>query len=225
MMSRVRTEYLPLVVGKSMDKAAEAALEHFRDEERRHEFYRFFWELEDLYEIISPDPFMRDFLEDYNRVADMYAMLRSAYEGGSFVDRELARKTARLVQEHTQAGVIREAVGVYEINVETLEKIAQSEQPDTVKVFNLLKSIEKKVELGAAGAPYLLSIGERAAQIAEAFKQRQMSTQEALKQFEQLIREINEAEQEQAERNISAESFTIFWLLKQSGVTAGEGER
>jgi len=222
LMEKARRDYLPLIAGKSMDKAAEAALEHFRDEDARHKFYGFYLELEDLHEIISPDAFLRDYLDDYNRLADVYATLRSAYEGGRFLDRELARKTARLVQEHTKAGVIRETVAVYEINVETLDKIAQSGKPDTVKVFNLLKSIENKIERDLARAPYLLSIGERAALIAEAFKQRQISTQEALKQLEELIREINEAEQEQAQRDISAESFTVFWLLKRSGIADAE---
>ena len=148
--------------------------------------------------------------------------MRSAYEGGRFLDRELARKTARLVQEHTKAGVIRDTVAIYEINVETLDKIAQSGKPDTVKVFNLLKSIENKIDRDLARALYLLSIGERAALIAEAFKQRQISTQEALKQLEELIHEINEAEQEQAERNISAEAFAVFWLLRKEGAAKPE---
>jgi len=222
MMRKARSDYLPLVAGRSADKAAEAALEHFRDEEARQEFYRFFRELEDLFEIISPDAFMREFQDDYDRVAALYALLRSAYEGGGLIDRDLAPKTARLVQERTEASVIREAVEVYEINVQTLHKIAESQQPDTVKVFNLLKSIEKAVREQASASPYLLSIGERAEAIAEAFKQRQVSTQEALSQLEELTSEINEARREQAERNISAESFTVYWLLKTAGVEAAE---
>jgi len=221
---RGQMEYLPLVAGPTPDKAAEAALETFRDEEKRQAFYRFFGEVEDLYEILSPDPFLREFMDDYQRLADLYALLRSAYEGGGLLYRELARKTARLVQEQTQAGLIRETVTVYEITPQTLEQITQSHQPDTVKVFNLLKSLGQKVEEEAAAAPYLLSIGERAEAIAEAFKQRQVSTQEALQQLEELVREINEATREQAERGLSGEPFAIFWLLKQAGLPANRAE-
>jgi type I restriction enzyme R subunit len=224
MMAQARAEYLHLTEGKSEDKAAESVLEEFRDEEKRHAFYRFFDELEDVYEIVSPDPFLREFLEDYQRLGDMYALLRSAFEGGRLTNRELARKTAYLVQEHTQVGVIREAITVFEITPETLEQIARSKQPDTVKVFNLLKSIEKKVEEESLTAPYLISIGERAEAIAEAFKQRQVSTQEALMQLEELIHAINEAEHEQAERRISGSPFAIFWLLKQEGAPVAEAE-
>ena len=61
--------------------------------------------------------------------------------------------------------------------------------------------------------------------IAEAFKQRQFSTQEALKQLEELIKEINEAEREQAERGISGEAFAALWILKQEGFTIAEAEK
>jgi type I restriction enzyme R subunit len=216
---------LPLIAGKVADKAAETALEALRDEEKRQSFYSFFKELEDLYEILSPDPFLREFMGDYQQLADLYALLHSAYDGKGVTDRELARKTAYLVQEHTQASVIRESVSVYEITPQTLGKIAQSSQSDTVKVFNLLKSIGHKVQGEATGAPYLFSIGERAEAIAEAFKQRQISTQEALKQLEDLIHEINEAEREQAERGISGEPFAILWLLKQQGASVSDAEK
>ena len=54
-----RTKYLPIPQGKSGDKAVEAVLEHFRDKESAQEFYAFFRELEELYEILSPDAFLR----------------------------------------------------------------------------------------------------------------------------------------------------------------------
>lgn len=220
-----RTSYLPIIKGKSDDKAAEAALELFRDEEKRHSYYAFFRELEDLYEILSPDLFLREYVEDYQKLADLYALLRSAYDNRGITDRELARKTAYLVQEHTQSGVIREAVSVYEVNPQALEKIAKSGQSDTVKIFNLIKSIGQKVIDEATKAPYLFTIGERAEAIAEAFKQRQFSTQEALKHLEELIKEINEAEREQSERGISGEAFAALWILKQEGISITEAEK
>ncbi len=214
-IAKGRSDYLPSVKGKTPDKAAEAALELFRDENMRQEYYGYFRELEGLYEILSPDPFLREFIEDYQKLADLYALLRSAYDNRGIADRELARKTTYLVQKNAGAGEIHDSVAVFEITPKTLEKIAEKSQSDTVKVFNLLKSISQKVEDEAGKTPYLFTIGERAEAIIEAFKQRQVSTQEALKQLEALIREINEAEREQAERGISGEAFAALWILKQ----------
>jgi type I restriction enzyme R subunit len=225
MMARGSKDFLPLVAGPSPDKAAESALLVFRDDDARQAFYKFYRELEDLYEILSPSAFLRPYLDDYQRLADLYALLRAAYEGIQITDRELARKTAELVQQHTQGGLIKEALHVFEINTSTLDEIATASPSDTVKVFNLLKSVEQEIQRQAAKAPYLISIGERAERIAAEFKQRQLSTEEALHKLEELVEEINAARQEQAERKISAESFTIFWLLKQSGLAPDKSEK
>src|ERR1700693_4695665 len=100
-MEAGRRDYLPISQGLTGDKAAEAVLEHFRDEERRNEFYEYFTELEELYEILSPHPFLRPWLPDYQKLAEFYQLLRACYDMGGPVDRTVLRKTAQLVQANT----------------------------------------------------------------------------------------------------------------------------
>jgi type I restriction enzyme R subunit len=223
MMEQARREYLAIVEGKVADKAVEAVLEEFRDEEKRQEFYRFFRELSDVYEILSPDAFLRPYVEDYETLARMYRIVREAYDPGVFVDREFSKKTAELVQKRTKTGKIKPALDVYEIDENTLKKIRESKKSDTEKVFNLLKSILETVRLNVGKQPYLISIGERAALIAELYKQRQKNTQETLEILKKLIEEINAARKQQAEKNMRPEVFSIFWLLKKEGVGSPEG--
>ena len=59
LMAEEAQQYLGLARGKTRDKAVEAVLEYFLDEEIRHTFYAFFHELSDIYEILSPDAFLR----------------------------------------------------------------------------------------------------------------------------------------------------------------------
>jgi type I restriction enzyme, R subunit len=221
MMEQARSSYLKLTENLHADKAAEAALSHFREEEARHEFYRFFRELEDLYEIISPDAFLRPYIDDYDQLARMYRLLRSAYES-VVIDRELTRKTAKLVQEHTQSGAIQDTLKVYEINDKLLEVLAGDDTPDTVKIFNLHKTIQALIERLANQAPYLLSIGERAEKIIEAYQFGLRATQEALAEFEELIREINLAEDERASLNLKPEAFAIYWMLNRDAMDNAE---
>src|SRR5690606_34700431 len=198
-MAEGREKYLPLVKDKVADKAAEAVLEYFRDKERRHEFYQYFKELQDIYEILSPDPFLRPFMSDYEELARMYRMLRANYEPGISIDREFLRKTARLVQEHTDAVFSGEPTKFYKLDEETLEKVLNDNKPDTVKVFNLLKAIRVLVEQESQLSPYLIPIGERAEQIAKAFEERQLTTKETLKQLELLLRDGIEGKKAEAQ--------------------------
>jgi type I restriction enzyme R subunit len=218
MMDEARQIYLKLIAGKKPDKAVEVVLEHFKDEEKRHEFYRFFRSLSDIYEILSPDAFLRLYVEDYETLARMYRILREAYEPGIAVDKEFARKTARLVQERTKTGVIKPALEIYKIDENTLKKIQQSKASDTEKVYNLLKSILETVRQNIYREPYLISIGERAELLAELYKQRQKNTQETLNSLRELIEEINAARKEQLERKMPVEVFSTYWLLRKMGV-------
>ena len=215
-MGQAKKEYLVLIGSyDTPDKAIEKILEHFRDEEKRHAFYRFYKELETLYEIISPDPDLRPYIHDYNQVSRMFALLRSAYEG-VLIDHELTRKTAELVQKHTESGSIQESLDIYEINENLLQKLSKENKPDTVKVFNLLKSLADIVENKMNQAPYLVSIGERAEAIAQAYQQRQMDTQEALHRLEDLVNEVNQAERERSEKSLTPIAFSIYYLLRKA---------
>ncbi|MDY7078343.1 MAG: HsdR family type I site-specific deoxyribonuclease [Chloroflexota bacterium] len=211
LMDHARADVLPLTRGAaSPDKAAEAVLEHFRDEETRHQFYHFFRELQDLYEVLSPDAFLRPYLDDYETLSRIVRLLREAYEPGISVDKDFQRKTETLV--------IQDALEVYEINENLLQKIAASEQSDTVKVFNYAKSIQALIEGKGAEAPYLISIGERAEAVILAYQERQLTTQQTLARLEDIIHEINTAEVERVKMNLPGAAFAVYWLLHRESI-------
>jgi len=216
-MLRARQEFLPVAEGATGDKAAEKVLNHFQDEKARQDFYKFYRELADLYEILSPDAFLSPYIEDFDKLSRMYKLLRTAYES-VFVDRELTRKTAELVQKNTFGGALQDSLEVYEINEHLLERLGKDDTSDTVKIFNLYKSIIDLIKKNGHQAPYLISIGERAEAIIQAYQLRQQATREALAALEEVIREILQAEEERGKKNLKPESFAVFWLLEKEGI-------
>ena len=223
LMDEAKSRYLKLITGKSQDKAVEAILNHFMDEQIRHEYYSFYKELSSIYEILSPDAFLRPYVEDYDTLSRIYKILREAFDPGIPIDKDFLRKTAKLVQEHTKSGVIQPTSDIYEINEETLKKIEESKASDTEKIFNLLKGIVGTVTRDSQLSPYLISIGEKAEEIAKLFKQRQLSTQQTLEELRRIVEEMNEARREQAEKNMPVEVFAVMWLLKKEGLKDAEG--
>jgi len=217
-MEEARRDYLPMAAGKQGDKAVEAVLEHFRDKERREEFYTFFREIENLHEIISPDAFMRPFLVDYGALAEMYRVVRSNYDRGISVDKSLLRKTALLVQQNTKIAGIGTPTMLQKLDAKMLEAIACQDAPDTVKVFNLLKAITQLTGTSAAQEPYLVSIGDKADGVAQAFETRQQTTEQTLDALRKLVKEVNQARQERDATKLSPESFAVYWLLKHDGI-------
>lgn len=224
LMERARLEYLPMTEGAAgPDKAAEQVLAFFRDPQIRQAFYSFFREIQDLHEVLSPDAFLRPYLDDYETLSRMVRLLRAAYEPGISVDRDFQRKTEELVRRHTSSGAIQDTIDIYEINENLLEKIAASEQSDTVKVFNYVKSILEMIKENAAIAPYLIPIGERAHAVILAYELRQKSTLEALQSLEEIVREIVLAEAERAKLKLSGPAFAVYWILNREGVPDAQG--
>jgi type I restriction enzyme R subunit len=208
---------LPSVVN---DKTAEAVLEHFRDKERREAFYAFFRELQEIYEILSPDPFLRPFLKDYERLVEMYRLVRSAYEPHVPVDKSFLRKTAEIVQKHTQTSQIREPQATYEIGTEALLALLHEDRPDTVKVFNLLKELNRLVAEQGKTAPHLIPIGERAEEIRRRFEERLISAQEALHDLEEIVRQLQAAQEERRSSPLSPQAFAVEWWLRTQHIEA-----
>jgi len=222
LMEQARKDYLTLIEGKTADKQVEAVLEYSHDEENRQEYFKFFIELSTIYEIISPDAFLRPYVEEYETLARMFRIIKEAYSESIPVDKEFLRKTAKLVQKHTTGEKLTGTLDIYEINEETIKTIQDSGASDIEKVFNLIKSIEKTIKDNLDKQPYLISIGEKAEDIAQRFHDRQLTTQEILKELEELINEVNEARKEQAEGNIPDEVFSVYWMFKKEGVAEPE---
>jgi type I restriction enzyme R subunit len=211
LMEKARRDYLPWLDGLEGDKQAEAILLRLRDKEARDAFYRFFRELEELYEILSPDPFLRPYLEDYETLVRMYHLLRSAYEPHIPVDRSFLRKTAEIVQRNVDVDGVGQPPTTYELGVEALEALLRASKPDVVKVFNLLRVVQRLVEDYKRESAFLISIGERAEALRQAFEARQKETQEILQELAQLIQRLKEAPEEARRSGLSQRAFALAW--------------
>ena len=214
LMEHGRGEVLPIVAGKTSDKAVEAVLEHFRDENERAAFYAYVREVEEVYEILSPDPFLRPYLEDFRTLIDIYRILRANYEPHVPVDRSFLRKTAKIVQENTSIEGVKIPSKTHVLTAEAILALADVDQPDMVKVFNLLRELHRLVEAKSKDAPHLIPIGERAEAIRRAFEERQINSQEALQELEDLIHKLKTAEAEREESDLSPEAFAVYWWLQ-----------
>lgn len=222
LIGKAKEEYISKIHGSSHDKKVEFLINYFEDENKRKEFNNLLKELLDIYNIISPDPFLRPYLDDLNILISIYCILKETYESDYKVSKEFTKKVEELVQKHVKQGDVEYGLEVYEINELTLKELEKRNISDTNKVFNLKKSIDLFVEREVNSLPYLVSIGERAESIIEQYRDRQMSTQEALEQLKILIKEINEAKKEQIEKGMNTNVFSIYWILKKEDIKEAE---
>ena len=207
--------YLALATGKMDDKAVERAVDAFEDKKKREAFYKFFKELENLYEILSPDEKLHDHIQDYRRLAELYEVVRNQYGVKTSFLGDVAKKTELLIrQESSYAGLDKLSKAVV-IDAKMLESLRKSQSSDTNKIINLGKSIEATIEEKGSVAPYLISIGERAEAIREQFDGRHVTTEQARQQLDFLAEEAIAAEQAKKDSGLDDLTFTLFWELKR----------
>ena len=214
-------DYLGLIEQNFNDKDVDTLIEHFRDPERRKEFFKEYKEIEMLYEIISPDAFLRPFIGNYGTLSAIYQVVRKAYTKSVMVDREFQAKTNQLVQQQVGSYGVGGLGEIVAIDGNTIELIKNKSGGDGTKVINLIKSIEKLAEENSDD-PFLIAMAERTRAVQEKFESRQTSTAEALAE---LLRELESNEtrkKEQAEKSFDGLTYFIYRSLLDAKIQNAE---
>ena len=205
-------QYLPLAQ-RSDDKAKERAIEFFKDAKVREQFFRFYRQIQDLYEIMSPDACLRPFIKDYQRLAELYGLIQNAYNT-VYADKELTEKTRKLIRENAEGYDVELPGAIHALGPKELAALRQKGGSATTKILNLRKILEALVKNEGATKPFLLPIGERAQALAQAYEDRQLTTQQALDEFVKLAEQYVDAEHERRKMNVDENTFAIYTTLK-----------
>lgn len=213
--------YLGLIERNFNDKDVDTLIEHFRDPERRKEFFKEYKEIEMLYEIISPDAFLRPFIDDYGTLSAIYQVVRKAYTRTVMVDREFQAKTNHLVQQQVGSYGVGGLGEIVAIDGNTIELIKNKSGGDGTKVINLIKSIEELAQ-DNSDDPYLIAMAERARAVQESFEQRQTSTAEALAELLRAVEGNETRKKEQAEKSFDGLTYFVYRSLLDAKIQNAE---
>lgn len=214
-------KYLALITHNFNDKDTDNLIAHFRDKSVRKEFFKLYKEIEMLYEIISPDKFLRPYIDDYATLSAIFKVVQNAYAKRVQVDREFQRKTNELIQQKIGIGNLEQTNEFFEINEKTIQKIKDTQDNDNTRVINLVKSIERIAEEESED-PFLIGLLERAEQVRENFENRQVSTQEALEEIKKIYEDDIKRKKEQAEKGFDGLTFFIYRTLLDSNLKNAE---
>ena len=213
--------YISLVRRDFDDRDVDDLIERFRDKERRKELFKEYKEIEMLYEIISPDAFMRPFLDDYATLSAIYDVVRKAYAGRARVDREFQRKTSALVKESIGSLGVWRVEDAVDIDAETIESIRNNSGGENAEIINLVKTIEK-VAQECDDEPFLIAMAERARAIQERYEERQMTTREALDALNAELEKDGRRRREQDEKGFDNRTYFVYSILLDNNVENAE---
>ena len=221
LMAQAREE-LAAVDAHRVTGRMERIIERYFEPRRREAFYALYRETQQAYEILSPDPFLRDYLEDYALLTQVYQVVYDKLDPESAkkrLERELLFKTEQLIKEHVEVHGVLGTLEPYEINRDIAKVISRDNVSERVKIANLHRSLVVHIERNAAEQPYLISIAERVEAVIQQLQGRQISAQLALEQLTAAAEDIVTAQEEQQKSDLSSGAFALYWVLRAEAVT------
>ena len=196
------------------DKSKERAIEYFKEKATRDNFFRFFHSVQSIYDILSPDVFLRPFMDDYQSLSRLFGLIQNAYFDGIYVDKELTAKTKALLQSHTTGSDIEPPGAIHELGPKELDAIKASGISDHTKVLNLRKLIAIVSAKDGQENPALRHLGEMAEALAQSYEDRQIETQEALTRFQDIAEQASRSEEERKSLGLEKNAFAVYTVLK-----------
>ena len=141
LMKTSAVPYLELTRGARDDKLVERAVEFFTDRARRDEFNRFFAEIRNLHDILSPDPFLRPYLGEYKVLTRLSALIQQAFGRQTGPIHDLTKDTENIVRERVSAYGFSGTLPLVRIDEEALAALKRDHESKSVtRVINLGRS-------------------------------------------------------------------------------------
>ena len=221
---QAKQDYLESDTGGTPDERLERLVfGRFLTLEARKAFFEHYKEIEALWEILSPDPALRDHIATYKQLSQLYAAVRNAYaEKVGFVA-DLAYKTRRLIEESAEQHGLGRLTKSVTFDVATLKSLRGEDGSDEGKVFNLVRGLQHEIDEDPGAAPVLQPLKDRAERILKDLEERKTTGLAAMDQLAALAAEKDAAMQAARDSGLSARAFAVVWVLRDDAAVKTAG--
>ena len=223
-MATAEKDYLDAGEGGSADERLERLVYgRFLEPEARKAFFEAYKEIEALWEILSPSPELRDHIETYKHLTQLYVAVRNAYATKFGFIGDLAHKTQRLIESSATLQGLGAFTRSVTFDVKTLESLKGDKGSDVGKVFNLVRGLQQESEEDAAKAALLLPLKERAERVLTDLEDRKTTGLAAMELLAGLAAEKDAALKAARESGLSARAFAAAWTLRGDSALSKAG--
>lgn len=217
LLAQAQTDYLAPLSGEP-DKRLETLLyKTLLDPAARQAFIDCYRQIEGLYEILSPSAELREHIQAYRKLTDLYLMLRNAYGSPTRFYEDVARKTGHMIRETASSYGPVVTGKTVEFDLKTLKALQDKGEDDNASVINLVRAAEDEAAAKGEQQPVLIDIAQRAQAILQALEQRAVNTRQAIEQLSVLLEERGNAEDERQRLGLEPTTFAVYWHLHRNG--------
>ena len=224
LMDTLAASLAPLNLADTADRPGRI-IEHFADPEQRDDFMRLFKTGQTAYEVISPDPYLSDYIEPYTLYATVYLTVYQHFDPQHEqrkLRHELLAKTDAMIRQNLELVSLSQPLPLYPISKDIAALIAADNMGDQVKVINLYRSLITHIETHQTEQPYLAHLADQVEAIIQRLRERQISVETALAELQTKATETVAVTEAQQQSDQSGPVFAYCKILQAQGLPQAE---
>ena len=170
-----------------------------------------------LFEILSPDPFLKGHVRIFEWLTSVFIAFEKEY-GMKESDAELLAKYGEKVKQLIQQKVDYEGItkNFRELNVNDLYVMERlNKMDDEEKALNLEKMLKQEISINVDTNPAYKKFSERLAAIRKEFEQNQIDLSERIKRYQTLLEDIRKKGDEAKELGYTLKEYGLFVISEE----------
>ena len=187
-------------------------LKIFAENQEKQKFFRDkYTRLKMLFEILSPDPFLKEFVRKFEWLTSVYLAFDKEY-GVPRADAELLAEYGEKVKELIQKRVDYEGItkNFRELNINDLYVMERlNKMDDEEKALNLEKMLKQEISINIDTNPAYKKFSERLVAIRKEFEKHQIDLSERIKRYQELLEDIKKKGDEAKELGFTLKEYGL----------------
>lgn len=201
-------------------------LKIFIDNETKQQYFKDkYARLKLLFEILSPDPFLADYIRTFEWLTSVYiafinefnpedVALQAFRSGNIPTFGEYGEKVKKLIQEQIDYEGITKNFRELKINdIYTLERLDKMDEEE--KALNLEKMLKQEISINLDTNPIFEKFSERLTAIRKEFEQHQIDLSERIKRYYDLMNDIKSKGDEAKELGLNLREYGLFVISQE----------
>jgi type I restriction enzyme R subunit len=193
-------------------------LKIFIDNQTKQQFFKDkYGRLKMLFEILSPDPFLIDYLRTFEWVTSFYLAFSKEFQAegiDAFSLAEYGEKIKNLIQDKIDyEGITKNFRELSVHDLATLNKL--DKLPDEEKALNLEKMLKREISINVDTHPAFRGFGERLIAIRQEFEKHQIDLAERIKRYYELLNDIKTKTEEAKELGYTLHEYGLYVISEE----------
>lgn len=146
-----------------------------------------------LWEAISPDAILGQYVKDYRWLSQVYQSVQPSSGHGKLIWHSLGAKTIELIHQNVHVDAVRDDLDTLVLDADLLEAVLSNPDPKNAKEIDIKVARRLRKHLGN---PKFKALSERLDALRDRFESGVLNSVEFLKQLLQIAKEVLQAEKE-----------------------------